>query len=134
METRIAVIADYASISHGDKLNILGIFSMLYAQSTPVAHPQMVVVSQFEFEASESGKKTFTTTLIDEDGNVMFSVDQPIELQRPKDSRSMTHNQTLTLNGLVFPKFGVYEFHIVINGRKEATIPLEVVRPAVRNG
>ena len=48
MKTRIAVLADYASLSIEHKLNIMGIFTAINAAQTPVVHPQMKLVTQFE--------------------------------------------------------------------------------------
>ena len=45
MLVRIAALADYASISLGDKLNILGIFSTIKARSVPIVHARFRIAA-----------------------------------------------------------------------------------------
>ena len=68
MQLRIGVLADYASISVDNKLTILNIFTNLVATSEPINHPQMALVTQFEFDPSEAGNKSLRIELVDEDG------------------------------------------------------------------
>ncbi len=126
MQVRIAVLADYASISLGDKLNVLGIFSNIMARAEPVVHPQMQLVMQFEFDPTEAGKKSVWIALQDEAGNDLLTMNGEIAVPRLPHGESATVNQILLLNNTNFPKFGRYEFQVVINGRREATIPLTV--------
>ncbi len=126
MQVRIAVLADYASISLGDKLNVLGIFSNILARAEPVMHPQMQLVMQFEFDATEAGKKNIRITLQDEAGKELVAMNGEVMVPRVPRGESATINQILQLNNTNFPRFGHYEFHVVVNGRLEATIPLSV--------
>ncbi len=129
MRIRIAVVADYASLSMGDKLNVLGIFSSIFAHTEPIVHPQMQLVLQFEFDPSEAGRKTAQIHLRDADGRDLMSVDGEIVVPRTGHGEPTIINQILLLNNTNFPKFGYYEFQVLINGRLEVTIPL-VVRKA----
>ncbi len=126
MQVRIAVLADYASISLGDKLNVLGIFSNILARAEPVVHSQMQLVMQFEFDSTEAGKKNVQILLQDQEGQELLQMNGEIAVPRLPRGESATINQILLLNNTNFPKFGQYEFRVVINGRLEATIPLTV--------
>ncbi len=126
MQVRIAVLADYASISLGDKLNVLGIFSNILARAEPVVHSQMQLVMQFEFDSTEAGKKNVQILLQDQEGHELLQMNGEIAVPRLPRGESATINQILLLNNTNFPKFGHYEFRVVINGRLEATIPLTV--------
>lgn len=128
MQVRIAVLADYASISLGNKLNIMGIFKNMTAQSAPYCHPQMQLVARFEFDSSEVGNKDLRIELVDEDGKQIFSVSGELRIERSPDGSPATANNVLCLNNMVFPKFGEYEFRILLNDRTEATIPLTVAK------
>ncbi len=128
MQVRIAVLADYASISLGDKLNVLGIFSNILARAEPVVHPQMQLVMQFEFDSTEAGKKNVQILLQDEAGQDLLAMNGEIGVPRILHGESATINQILLLNNTNFPKFGHYEFRVILNGRLEATIPLSVRR------
>lgn len=128
MLTRIAVLADYASLSQGNKLNILGIFSIIYAAKMPTAHPQMQVVVQFEFEPAEAGKKDLKIALQDDDAKELFGIAGQIEVPRGEAGEPAVVNQVLQLNNVLFPKYGGYEFCVLINGEVKAHIPLKVIR------
>jgi hypothetical protein len=126
MYVRIAALADYASIALGDKLNILGIFSNIMARGEPIVHPQMQLVAQIEFDSTEAGKKDMRIVLEDEDGKDVLSVGGEVTVPRAPRGEPSVINQILVLNNTTFPKFGRYEFRILINARLEATIPLTV--------
>ncbi len=128
MDVRIAVLADYASISEGNKLNILGIFRAIMAPSEPVVHSQMQVVAQLEFNSSETGTKTFKTALVDADGREIFAISGEAVIPRAPHGGPSLLNHVLNLNNVVFPRFGDYEFRILLDGVTHCTIPLTVVK------
>ena len=135
MRVLIATLADYASISLGDKLNILGIFSNIIAPQEPITHPQMQLVVQLEFQPSEAGKKDVRVVLTNEDGHEVLSLGGEMLVPRPPHSQAFTVNQILVFNGVTFPKFGEYEFQFMLNGEVRAQIPVQVVKanPPVTN-
>jgi hypothetical protein len=128
MDVRIAVLADYASLSEGSKLNILGIFTTIYSENVPTVHPQMKLVTSWEFNSSEAGTKNIKIELVDEDGKDILSINGEMRFERSPDGRSTTVNQILNLNNMVFPKFGEYEFRILIDGDTKSTVPLTVAQ------
>ncbi len=128
MQVRIAALADYASISLGDKLNILGIFTTIMARTEPIVHAQMHLVVQFEFDFTEAGKKDARIVLLDEGGKEILSLGGEITAPRAAPGEAATVNQIIVLNNVSFPHFGRYEFRVLLNGRLEATIPVTVKR------
>ncbi len=128
MLVRIAALADYASISQGDKLNSLGIFSTIMARGEPVTHTQMHLVVQFEFDSTEAGKKEVRIILEDDDGGELLSLGGEIAVPRARHGEPATVNQILILNNVTFPRFGRYEFRVLLNGRLEAAIPITIQR------
>jgi hypothetical protein len=128
MYVRIAALADYASISTGDKLNILGIFSNIMARGEPIVHSQMQLVVQIEFDSMEAGKKEMRITLEDKEGKDVLAVGGDLTVPRAPHGEASVINQILVLNNTTFPRFGRYQFRVLINGRLEATIPLTVRR------
>ncbi len=129
MRVRVAVLADYASISEGAKLNVMGIFAVIFADRVPAAHPLMQLVCQFEFEAAEAGTKDVKIVLRDEDGKEFFSLSGEMVVSRSPSGEPTLVNQILGFNNITFPKFGSYEFLVLLNGKIEADLPLRVVRP-----
>lgn len=128
MRPSVAVLADYASVAEQGKLNVMGIFSVIFAPEVPVIWPQMQLVTQFVFESSEAGEKDFAFVLVDADGHETFRFTTHISVQREPNGLPSLANQILTLNGLKFPKFGSYEFHVLLGDTIQAQIPLEVIR------
>lgn len=53
MHPQLTVLADSANISQEGKLNILGEFNTLFAESVPVAHPIIWFVSKLELGAGD---------------------------------------------------------------------------------
>lgn len=126
MRVRVAALADYASISVGDKLNVLGIFSNIMATAEPIVHPQMQLVVQFEFDSTEAGLKKIKVVLQDEDGVDLFDFDGEMNVPRGVNAEPSIVNQILVLNNTQLPRFGRYEFRVLVNDRVEAEIPLTV--------
>lgn len=128
MKTRIAVLADYASLSIEHKLNIMGIFTTINAMQTPVVHPQMKLVTQFEFEVSETGQHEMRIILVDDDGRELFNIAAILNIQHPHDGRPVLMNQIFDLAHLAFPAFGDYEFRILLDGEIVAEAPLTIAQ------
>ena len=128
MEIRIAALADYASISEGSKLNILGIFTQIFSEKEPIINPQMQLVVQFEFEPSEASKKDFKVVLQDDDAREIFSLSGEMEVPRARGPEPAIVNQVLKFNNVTFPKFGGYEFQVLIGGEVKAKLPVKVLK------
>lgn len=133
MKVKVAVLADYASTSDS-KLNILGIFTTINALQEPIVHAQMKLVSQIEFNSSEAGEKRLKIALVDEDGIEMFSISGAVTIKRSPDGRPVLLNQILNLADVNFPKFGDYEFRLLLDDRTEAEIPVTVTKATVSPG
>lgn len=131
MEARIAVLADFASITNDQKLNILGVFRQITAYQVPATHPQFKVVFQLEFDSSESGEKQVRIELVDEDGGELFSIGGQMHVPHLTDARASLINQILDFTGFTFPKFGEYEFRIILDNAVACAIPLSVTQGAV---
>src|SRR5919204_3250104 len=48
MRLSLALLADYANVSHDGKLNIMGIFGQIHAPQFPAVHAQMHLVLSLE--------------------------------------------------------------------------------------
>ena len=127
MKTRIVALADYTNITKTNTLNILGIFSKLFAPNAPVVHPQMQVVAQFEFEHDELGEKHVKVVLMDIDGNEVLSLEGPMLVPGNNTPDPVIVNQVIQLHNVVFPKFGHYEFAFEIDGKPlDVRLPIEL--------
>ncbi len=128
MELRIAALADYASLSSDQKLNIMGVFSTLFAPAAPVTHPQIYLVFQIDFDSAEAGQKDIKIVIQDDDGHEIVRMGGPIVIGRPQPGRTATYSQVVQFTGVTFPHFGTYEFSILINDRVEGQVPLTVTQ------
>jgi hypothetical protein len=56
MKVTFVALADAANVSQENKLNILGIFNIVWASAFPAIHPQLQLVMNFEASKAEEGK------------------------------------------------------------------------------
>ena len=68
----------------------------------PVVHPQMKLVTQFEFDASEAGPAPMRVTLVDDDGHELFGIGGTVTIQATHDGHPALLNQTSTCRSLRF--------------------------------
>ena len=128
MELKAAHLADAANISQEGKLNIHGIFSRIGLSSFPGTYSKFTVVVILEAHPSETGKHTLNMRLADEDGREVAKVEGEIEVGKAKlPDRPIRVQVVLPMEGLRFPKPGNYSFDILLDGRYEDSIPLEIV-------
>ncbi len=126
MVPKIAVLADYANVAQGHKLNIMGIFTTIHAAKVPVVHTQMVVVAQFECDLNDAGEKTAKTVLVDADGHEIFRLSGQVVIPRDAEGYPTLFNQLLALNNLELPSFGSYAFQLFFDDEFATEIALRV--------
>ena len=116
MRVSLAVLCDYANVTREGKLNIMGIFDTIFAQSFPARHTAMNLVLRLVADPQEFGKtQRISIQLMDEDGKRMFEAEAEM-LPQGQGSTPANVDQILGLGNLVFPKPGTYCFSVVING------------------
>ncbi len=128
MDVALAVLADYANISREGKLNIMGIFDTIFSPQFPATHPQAQLIIRFEADISEAEtKKSLEIRLIDEDGKTLMTVPGEMVLGKAQAGEQLKSEGLVTMNNMVFPRAGRYEFKILVNGEHKATVPLKVL-------
>lgn len=75
---------DHASMSTDGKLNLVGIFESLFAMEMPTRHPQMYILSRFEFP---KGTHDVTLTLMQQD-RVLAKTDFKKEVTRKSEPQN----------------------------------------------
>jgi len=136
MNVQIAVLCD-AATDYSGKLNLLGTFDTIVTQQLPAVHPQCSVALRIIFSRVEEGSHKVRMNFVDEDGRfVMPSIDMPVEVALPPDANFVARNFVINIQQLKFEKPGQYAMDIAIDGRQEASIPLQVkqVLPAAQTG
>ncbi|MBI5035545.1 MAG: hypothetical protein HZB51_33895 [Chloroflexi bacterium] len=129
MKARIAALADYANVTADQKLNVMGIFNVINAPQTPAVHRQMMLVLSFVSDPWDVlGQFPFQVDLVDEDGKVLLNLKGTMTAAKAPSGEQATTNCILSLNDLVFNKYGHYEFKITVNDEPFASLPL-IVQP-----
>ncbi len=128
VQVTLALLADYANVSKEGKLNILGIFDNINAQSLPATHPQMQLVLTLEADRGDADKEhKIEIELIDADGTKLFSIGGDLRFASPPPGEHIKVNHIIQLNNLQFNRFGNHEFKIRINKEVRQSVPLSVV-------
>ena len=127
MELTLALLADYANVSREGKLNIMGIFEQIHAQQFPATHPQMQLVMRIEASPFEAGMHPVNLSFIDADAREMFAIPGALAIPESQDGQNITTNQIFVLNGITFPKAGLYEFVIMADSDELGRVPLRVL-------
>lgn len=126
MDIQVAVLCDAATDYKG-KLNLLGTFNSVYTQELPANYPQCSIVLRIVFKRVEEGEHKLRINFVDEDGKfVMPSIELPFEVNVPAADSFLYRNFILNIQRLKFENFGQHAVDIAIDGRQEASIPLEV--------
>jgi hypothetical protein len=120
------VLCDAATDYKG-KLNLLGTFNSVHTRELPANYPQCSIVLRVVFKVVEEGSHKLRINFVDEDGKfVMPSIELPFEVSVPENDSFAYRNFILNIQRLKFEKFGQHAVDIAIDGRQEASIPLEV--------
>ena len=126
MDIQVAVLCDAATDYKG-KLNLLGTFNSVHTRELPANYPQCSIVLRVVFKLVEEGSHKLRINFVDEDGKfVMPSIELPFEVRVPENDSFAYRNFILNIQRLKFEKFGQHAVDIAIDGRQEASIPLEV--------
>ncbi|MDQ7821593.1 MAG: hypothetical protein RDV48_02225 [Candidatus Eremiobacteraeota bacterium] len=130
IKVTMALLADFASIAIGGKLNILGIFDSLHTPAVPVVIPHIYLVMRIEGDVGEAGKQyEADMQLIDDDGGKLLSLPGFLVLPQPPPGKfEIKYDQLFPFFNLKFERFGNYEFKIFINREMRASVPLSVAR------
>lgn len=117
MQLLTILAADYANVAEGGKLNVMGIFTNIFATSFPVMHPSMYLVVKLSPDFPEYGQqRKITISLVDEDGKLeVAKITGDIDIPLPFNGRKPEINFTIDLKNLVFPKPGVYQFTVLVD-------------------
>lgn len=128
MKITLAAMADFASVSVGDKLNVLGVFDTIFAPQFPVRLGQMVFALRFLFEFEDSGHEHHVAIrLEDEDGKPILDAGGDVKVGQVPPGASRSTNMILQLQNVVFEAPGNYRW-IVRYGEESVRIPFQAVQ------
>ena len=113
-------LCDYAFAADGGKQCLIGIFTVIHAQSFPATHPQMVVA--VEFTGAPHERISVRVELMRPEGDSLASIDGEIIINA--DGRA---NLSCNLLNLAFPEPGRYTVNISAGDRILASRTLRLL-------
>lgn len=130
MELLVATLCD-AAVENQGKLNVLGAFDAILAQSFP-ARFSCNLALRFSFTAADRGEHKFSILLVDESDPVVPDDLQEADMQvnMPDGATGYsTQNLIKPLQGTI-AKEGTYHFAIRLDGEVLVRVPLRVIAQA----
>jgi hypothetical protein len=128
MEVDLAVLADAANLTENGKLNILGIFDRFtLGPGFPATSPTFSIIIRVAAHPSELGKHDLALRIANADGKEVGKLKGRFEVRREKTSPQPARVPLILQAQVKIPAPGDYTFDILINGRWERSISLEVL-------
>lgn len=127
MQVQIAALCDSAADYNG-KLCILGVFDAIMAAKLPAVHPQCAIALRINYRRERESSHALNIAFLDAAGTAIvppvetnFSVAPTLGV-----AASSSRNLILNIQQLPFQSEGAYTIEISIDGKKVATLPLQV--------
>jgi len=125
----LAVIADSANVSREGKLNILGIFQNIGANTVPATHPQISLILTFQGERGDaSSEHPLKIQMVSADGEVMINIETRLRFNiPPSGEHTVLAHQIFQFAHITFKRFGTYDLNIFVNNEVRKTVSLNVI-------
>lgn len=112
------MLADYANVTAEGKLNILGVFDMIFADRLPAVHPQTQLILRLEANPAEAGaRKKLELKLMTADGHTRFAIGAELGFEGRDVSKPvgemMKTDQIIGLQNVRFEFPGDYQIAIL---------------------
>jgi len=129
MNIDLALLADAATVDASGKLNVLGVFDRITAETFPAPPLRLALVLRFNAAVSEAGGHAVLITLKGPNGQDIFRVDgEMMMVPGASSTEDGIHvPQVLNMDGVVFERPGHYTFDVGIDGEHHVSVPLHVV-------
>lgn len=130
MKVALAALADSANTTENGKLNLLGLFDSIQARDFPVTHPQVAFAFRLRAEHGDQQQAHHVrVSLIDMDGNELFSTDGEVQIGRIEPGGFQTTNMIFNVQSARFARPGRYRFRLELEGQSEPHDTVFQVRP-----
>ena len=129
MEVDLILTADAATIDGSGKLNLLGVFDQISVGRFPARHGRLSLVLRFLGGVGDAGTHKLTIKLSSPKGKELVSLSGELKVSPGRRSleTGIRVPHVINLDGIVFNEAGVHTFHILVDGRHQATLPLSIV-------
>jgi hypothetical protein len=127
MEISLAAVCDAARERPDGKLDLVGIFNELRAPGFPAVQDAMTVVLAIAWSADESGRQPIRADLVDEDDQLILTIQGHTEVPTATHQASRPHTRlVMPLENVVFPHAGIYWLRLTAIGEMRRTCSLFV--------
>ena len=130
MDLLTLMVADYANVAVGQKLNVMGVFNQIGAQTFPAQHPEMWVVAKLSASPAEANTtRTITVKLLNEDATEeLVNFSREIEVPEGPSGRRVEINHILSIRNVVFREPGTYQFSLLVDSDEKGSLPLYILQ------
>ncbi len=120
-------VCDYASLSEGGKLNVLGTFESMSSKETPYVHPQFYVVTNVSVKKFGNYKQFIKLTRDRDNQEIIKPFEFGMSVSEPKGTGQAKIGIIAQLNNIKFEEFGAYSIQIYIDSEKIGETKINVV-------
>jgi len=121
-------VCDYASLSEGGKLNVLGTFESISPKEFPYTHPQLYVVTNVSIK-KPGNYKQFIKILRERDNQeIIKPFEFGISISEPKTLGEAKVGVIAQLNNIKFEESGRYLVQIFIDDEKIRESKINIVK------
>ena len=130
MEVASALLCDAANLSQEGSLNVLGAFSILYAQEFPHEQPVLSLAMQILVEPEDAGRKCeLSIQLVDPDGTLTLDDSLPLEVGvAPEPGGAFRLFDFASFRNVWHPTPGDYELRILLDDNVSSIVRYAVGR------
>ncbi|HEX9279119.1 MAG TPA: hypothetical protein VF890_00675 [Gemmatimonadales bacterium] len=126
MHLDFAVIADYALVDQAGKISVLGMFQHIWVQQFPATHPRLHLVLRLRGKRTEIGDHQVQIRLLDDQDAEILGGNGQVTFAEPPAGITDIEAAAVLVFDVPFPHPGAYRFEILVDGERQATVPLTV--------
>ena len=132
MNASLLLVADFANIDSGGKLNVIGVFNRISARTFPTVHPVMYLVVRLVAELGDFDvQHQLRVILQDQDEHAIWETPEiTFAMQSPPDGSLGEFTPIIGIQNLQFEQPGRYFFRVLVDKDPKGTVPIEVVQIA----
>ncbi len=128
MNIELALLADYAGLMADGKLMIAGVFDTLSVPSLPATPPIIYLALRIAGDGGELGRHQLELRFVDPDGQPVVPVlHGEFDLEDPQSEGGTARVQfVMGMAGVAFNKLGPHALDVLLDGRYEMSVPVDV--------